>query len=384
MRKLLIVLCLSLSMVNGFRSDASLRSIHAQDDLTFTGVGYSIELPMGWSGKSNYFIDNLPIELSLFMPSSIPDLPPYVAGEEVLEVTARLGHRIAPGYWLEELTTQPAVAIYNVRYGGEVELASIEELASIFVTDTEIQYASFDPPVATTINGLDAQIVTGTVRGTGALEEFFFSFHATAIQRPSQLTAIIGFSANAISADQQAIFDGIVDSFQFESFPTRELPPVEAEQRFETEVWAFQYPADWTLHSQRELTNIYSAWLVRDGTSEATIQNLIESIELRLMAGESVIQVAMMTPSEYSGDYFEPESFLFAVPAALISMAVYEFQGESWLEFRASSAAYNAAIFATKRGNALVNVVVLAAPGEALDLDAAYAILSSITAKYAI
>lgn len=360
-----IVIAAALSLIIGF----SVPCVRAQDapSATFAGIGYSIELPEGWSGKSNYFVhDSGLIELTFLMPSSVPDLPFHASDEDIFEVAGRLGQHIVPGYWLEELTTQPGVVVYNARTGGHSTIRLDQVLLDVVSNPTDFKDATFNVPTAATVNGLDALIVTGTIVGGRALAAYTYSFYAMGIQQAGQFVAVIGYSAAEITPDGQAIFEAVTQSFKFEPLTTLKLPKSAPEQLFQEGPFSFSYPNGWELFPLYDIPGTYVGAFAPQGMfSEAQIQNMSQNTEITLNPGEHLIFFVYIGPLDGQG--LPVEMALLQLPGQITEFRAYTFEGETLYQYKATAASFEAAAYVTKLNGGIMEWMLYGAPGEPLD-----------------
>ncbi|GIK67435.1 MAG: hypothetical protein BroJett018_52290 [Chloroflexota bacterium] len=364
-----------------------LRPTEAQSDTTTTyaGFGYTLEMPSGWSGRSLYFGDFAMIEITVLMPSAVPDFPDdldeYDPFESLLHELGQMA-----GEWRDELTTQPAFIVYSVHVGGE-ELIVDEAALVANLTDpdnTTTPGMNFDTLEPITIGTLQGMSATGTIPGAGGLKDFNFQFYGAAFTLPGRVMLLGGVAPDTLFEGQQATFENMLQSFQLTNPAPFVFEQAAATHRFDGEIFSVQYPADWIFQVEDEEFTYFTNAAVPAGQSMDDLNNIFNAA---LANGEMILALTYFDAesSEVEDlDIFSPEAMMATLMkgTAFSALTEYTWQGTPILEGQlAVTEAFSITLYIMPKGDGFVMAGTFYPTAEPIDPTVVYTVLTSLKLK---
>lgn len=380
MRRMLVCLMLIVLLF-------PIRPTHAQTDATtpYAGFGYTLEMPSAWSGRSFYFGDAAMIEITVLMPSPVPDFPDDLDEDDPFEsFLDELGQMA--GEWRDELTTQPAFIVYSVHVGGE-ELIVDEATLVANLTDPDnpatpgMNFDTLEPITIGTLQGMSA---TGTIPGAGGLRGFNFQFYGAAFTLPGQAMLLGGVAPDTLFEGEQATFEHMLQSFQLTNPAPFVFEQPVATHRFDGEIFSVQYPADWIFQVENEEFTYFTNAVVPAGQS---MDDLNDIFNKAVANGEMILALTYFDAesSEVEElDIFSPEAMLATLMqgTAFSTLTEYTWQGIPILEGQlAVTEAFSITLYIMPKGDGFVMAGTFYPTAEPIDPSVAYTVLTSLQLK---
>lgn len=364
-----------------------IRLTHAQTDPTTTygGFGYTLEIPDGWSGRSFYFGDFAMIEITVLMPSSVPNFPDDLDEDDPFESLLHELGQMA-GEWRDELTTQPAFIVYSVHVGGEELIVDEATLVANFTDpdSTAISGMNFDNLEPITIGTLQGMSATGTIPGAGGLKGFNFQFYGAAFTLPGRAMLLGGVAPDTRFEGEQATFENMLQSFQLTNPAPFVFEQPAVTHRYDGENFSVQYPADWLFQVADEEFTYFTNAAVPAGRS---IDDLNDIFSGGLANGEMILTLTYFDAesSEVENlDVFSPEAMLATLlkGTAFSALTEYTWQGIPILEGQlAISEAFSITLYIMPKGDGFVMAGLFYPTAEPIDPSVVHTVLTSLKVK---